>query len=503
MRTPIAVLVSSVLTAGAIALSPVSADAADRPIALTRGHIDAFEVTYDQASSKLKLRVKDDTELYSDGAVYRDPSTVVIDADQERAAFEVPDGLDPEFDFLGDPGDTFYMLPEVQDPELPWPGWSTERLRSTLPGVSTANDAVSLELDIDGPGDVHTFMSGSFGEVQNRFINTADAAPDRIPVGSNNHVHTTWVFTEPGTYTMSVTPTATLSAGGTVTGDPASYEFHVGDPLAPITPVNTDAPKITGTAVVGTKLFGGDGVWKPNPTDFERAWLRDGQPIDDTNDSFYIVTAADAGHQLTYRTTARVGRTKASAVSAAVAIPGPDAAAASGLPSISGSAKVGGTVTATPGTWNVSGLSHSYQWLRDAQPIAGATGASYAPTAGDHRRGLSVRVTASTAGRPDGSATSSPVTVGTGDKLRATVKPKVSGTPKVGRTLKVSPGRWTTLATSYTYRWKAGGKTIKGATKRTLKLKRAQKGKKITVQVTARSTGHTAGTASGSTKKVK
>lgn len=505
MRRPLSAVVSSALAVGTLVVLPgaAAAGATDRPFALSRGHVDAFEVTYDRTSSRLELQVKDDTELYTDTTAFRDPADVVIDADEERAAFTVPDGLDPEFDFLGEPGDTVYMLPEVQDAELPWPGWSTERLRSTLPGVSTANDAVSLDLDVEGPGEVHTFMSGPFGEVQNRFVNTADAAPDRIPVGSNNHVHTSWVFTEPGTYSMSVTPTAKLAAGGTVTGAPASYEFHVGEPLAPIVPVNTATPAIFGTPAVGSSLFAGDGRWTPYPTAFERQWLRDGQPIRGADGYEYVVTAADAGAQLSFRTTARIGRSTATAVSSPVAAPGPDPAAATSAPTISGVAKVGGAVMATPGTWNLGNLSYRYQWMRDGSPIAGATSTSYRPTTFDYRRGLSVRVTASSQGLPDGTSVSSAVTVGIGSKLRVTSKPRIAGTPKVGRTLKVSNGRWSVSPTSYTYRWRAGGKAIRGATKRSLKLKKAQKGKKITVQITARSTGHESGTTSRSTKKVK
>jgi hypothetical protein len=170
---------------------------------------------------------------------------------------------------------------------------------------------------------------------------------------------------------------------------------------------------------------------------------------------------------------------------------------------VSGSFAVGKTLQASPGTWNADGLAFSYQWMRDGQPIAGATGTSLALSAADHRRGVSVQVTATGALRPAASALSAARAIGTGAKLRYTTKPKITGSRKVGRTLKVSPGRWSPAATSYTYRWKANGKTIKGATKRTLKLKKAQKGKRITVTVTAKRTGHASGTASRSVGTVK
>jgi beta-glucosidase len=67
--------------------------------------------------------------------------------------------------------------------------------------------------------------------------------------------------------------------------------------------------------------------------------------------------------------------------------------------------------------------------------------------------------------------------------------PKITGTASVGKTLKIAKGTWTKGA-KFTYRWYANGKAIKGATKASLKLKAAQKGKKITVRVTGKLSGY-------------
>jgi hypothetical protein len=95
------------------------------------------------------------------------------------------------------------------------------------------------------------------------------------------------------------------------------------------------------------------------------------------------------------------------------------------------------------------------------------------------------------------------VTVAKGDAPKATKPPVISGTAKVGRTLKASAGTWSPAATSYGYQWYAGGKAISGATKSSLVLKAAQQGKKITVKVIAHRTGHKDGSAlSAATKAV-
>ena len=80
-------------------------------------------------------------------------------------------------------------------------------------------------------------------------------------------------------------------------------------------------------------------------------------------------------------------------------------------PSVKGSPVVGKTVTADAGFWNQDGLSFSYQWLRDGEPIAGATAQTYRVSSADRGAKLSVQVTATPASGPAGVATSEPVTV--------------------------------------------------------------------------------------------
>ena len=75
-------------------------------------------------------------------------------------------------------------------------------------------------------------------------------------------------------------------------------------------------------------------------------------------------------------------------------------------------------------------------------------------------------------------------------KIAVTKAPKISGTAKVGKTLKAKKGSWKPAPTKYTYQWKRNGKAITKATKSTYKLKKADAGKKITVTVTASRSGY-------------
>ena len=156
-------------------------------------------------------------------------------------------------------------------------------------------------------------------------------------------------------------------------------------------------------------------------------------------------------------------------------------------PSINGTAQVGKTVTAATGSWT-SGTSFSYQWLKNGAPIAGATKAGYAIPASLAGAKLSVKVTGSKAGYTAVSKTSAQKVVA--KAALATHKPAIKGTAQVGKKLSAAPGKWTS-GTAFKYQWNRNGKAIKGATKATYKVAKADIGKKLTVTVTGSKAGYT------------
>lgn len=90
-------------------------------------------------------------------------------------------------------------------------------------------------------------------------------------------------------------------------------------------------------------------------------------------------------------------------------------------PLITGAVRVGKTVSVNEGRWSVSGVTYAYQWNRNGQPIAGATGERYKLVAADASKTLTVTVTASKDGYTDGSATSA------GRVVKAAAKPGAIG----------------------------------------------------------------------------
>jgi hypothetical protein len=80
-------------------------------------------------------------------------------------------------------------------------------------------------------------------------------------------------------------------------------------------------------------------------------------------------------------------------------------------PTITGTPEVGKRLTAHPGTWDVTGLSFSYQWQADGVDIHGATSAKYTVKRADEGKQLTVVVTASKRGLPSATAVSAAVQV--------------------------------------------------------------------------------------------
>jgi surface-anchored protein len=207
-------------TAGALvvatAVAPGPAFAAEQ-VVLSKGHVDAVDVHYDDGA--LSLKVRDDTVS---PAVTRDPADVVFHA-LPGSQTTVPDV--PSYAFLGPPGTPVWVLPQVQDADLLWPGWET----LNLPTGVFAGEKVELSLvGVQGPGRVSVFVNDPFGGAQVLF-RSDDGLPDAIDVATRVHAHANWAFSATGRYTLKFQADATLTNGTPVSTGPVDYTFVVGD----------------------------------------------------------------------------------------------------------------------------------------------------------------------------------------------------------------------------------------------------------------------------------
>ncbi|MCU1532138.1 MAG: hypothetical protein JWO49_1709, partial [Arthrobacter sp.] len=160
------------------------------------------------------------------------------------------------------------------------------------------------------------------------------------------------------------------------------------------------------------------------------------------------------------------------------------------VPAITGTARVGSTLTAKAGTWAPAPVTLKYQWKANGVSIAGATAATYKPLAAHVGKKLTVTVTGTKTGYT-ATAKTSAATAAVAAALALTAPvPGITGTAKVGSTLTAKAGIWGPAPVTLTYRWKANGLSIAGATAATYKPVAAHAGKKLTVTVTGTKTGY-------------
>ncbi|MET1154243.1 excalibur calcium-binding domain-containing protein [Arthrobacter sp.] len=262
------------------------------------------------------------------------------------------------------------------------------------------------------------------------------------------------------------------------------------------------APRVTGTAKVGYTLRANPGTWTPAPVSLRYQWYRAGVAIFGATAATYKPTNADAGSTLTVRVIAsKTGYTtvgKPSAPTASVvkdSLTGP-------VPRITGTAKVGYTLSANPGTWTPAPVSLRYQWYRAGVAIFGATAATYKPTNADAGSTLTVRVIASKTGYTTVGKPSAPTAVVAKGSLMGSA-PWITGVFEVGYTLTANAGTWSPAPVALRYQWYRSKVAIAGATGATHTLANADAGATITVKLIVSRTGYvTVGATSPATLRI-
>lgn len=250
------------------------------------------------------------------------------------------------------------------------------------------------------------------------------------------------------------------------TGQGIRYAEQVANELSAtigLAPVNTGPPEvrdsqdaqITGSPFVTDTLRASTGTWANQPTNYTYQWQRcdtagsSCAQIDGATSQNYQLASSDYGHRIRVEITASNAYGQTSEISPPTAIVAVRDPINTDPPTISGSTVVGGTLSATTGTWLGANLTYAYQWQRcdnagaNCTTIAGATGSSYTTTQTDAGARLRVRVIA-TQGDRSSQATSTPTAAITAP-LTMTVAPSIGGnnTREDGQpTLSANAGGW-------------------------------------------------------------
>ena len=166
--------------------------------------------------------------------------------------------------------------------------------------------------------------------------------------------------------------------------------------------------------------------------------------------------------------------------------------AATGAPTISGTAQVGEILTAsTSGIADEDGLDNAaftYQWLADNTEVAGATGSTYTLVEADEGKAITVQVSfTDDAGHDETLTSTATATVEAPPNNPATGAPTISGTAQVGETLTADTSGIADADgldnAAFTYQWLSDDAEVAGATGSTHTLADADEGKAIKVQV--------------------
>ncbi len=167
-------------------------------------------------------------------------------------------------------------------------------------------------------------------------------------------------------------------------------------------------------------------------------------------------------------------------------------------PTITGTARVGETLTAQNGTWSNGPTAFQYQWQRcnasgaACTNIAGAVEKTYLLTSADSGRTMRVRVTGINAEGAVNARSAPTAAVAPSAAPRNSARPTITGEPEVGQELTAEDGTWTNTPTSFAYQWQRCDidavtcVDVAGATGNTYGVRAADVGFRVRVEVTAR-----------------
>jgi surface-anchored protein len=143
------------------------------------------------------------------------------------------------FGFLGNAGDTIWILTQAQNEDLLFLGYGADG----IPDSVFVDNQVKVTLkSVTGPGDFFSYLTDSFGNPQVLF-NSRDGITnsDFALVQSGGDKHLNWAFSQSGDYAVTVEVSGTLARTNTVVSSgPVTFSFSVLKPRVLLTVEHTD-----------------------------------------------------------------------------------------------------------------------------------------------------------------------------------------------------------------------------------------------------------------------
>lgn len=395
---------------------------------------------------------------------------IVIDVyDMEDAEWQQPTGQFP----APDPDrDAFRSLHEYDVLFLRYPESGAEDYL----GATNYNEAwfpiAGTGTVVGGAPWVSLLMHEWLHDVVNHYPASTLGWPDgdvhgrcNYPVYCTGNANTS--FAELMAYFADMSRGKVRRADGTYAGMvPGEYRL-AGTPAHPMPrPSLVAAPAISGTGKPGDTLTCSAGTWSNQPTSYSFQWYRptSGTFVSGATDATYVPRREDGftiGCSVTAISPAGVASTW---VYKALDLgPKPEVVTA---PTITGSGRIGDTLTCNTGTWSLDPTRFTFQWFRSDpsyHSIPGATTPTYVPTVDD---GFSIACLVSAINDNGPNHAWAFKELDRGPKPEALVPPEITGSGLPGQPLLCSQGTWGNAPTSYSYHWYSHttGTYILGAT---------------------------------------
>ena len=335
----------------------------------------------------------------------------------------------------------------------------------------------------DAPTSVSASRNGSLASPGDLTKATVTFVAPTQPYGVDAQISTYTATSTPG----SITGTITQKDAGPITVNgltsTTNYTFTVNatnragtSPNSSASnsigslPLNTVAPAVTGSTILGSILTTTTGTWTGSPTPtYTYQWQRAGVNIGSATNSTYTTVNADLTYILKCVVTASnsTGAVAQNSNNTTEIISIPVNTLA---PAVTGTATVGQILTTTDGTWTgYPTPTYTYQWQRAGVNIGSATNSTYTLVNADSASTISCVVTATNSASTVTASSNSTSTV-TGAPVNY-VSPAISGVGSVGQVLTCSTGSWYGYPRpTYTYQWQRAGVDISGATTNTYTL---------------------------------
>ena len=213
---------------------------------------------------------------------------------------------------------------------------------TVVAATGTLSTAVPTISGTSAVGELLTANAGTWGPAP------VDLTYQWKSAGANISGGTSSVLEIPAT---SLGATITVTVTGTKTGYTTASQTSIATAAVAAGTLFGPTPMISGSAVVGSMLTANPGAWGPSPVALTYQWKSNGSNITGATTANLTIPAASLGQTITVVVTGtKTAYTTASKESAATAtVANPIGTLTTSVPTITGTAKVGSTLTANAG----------------------------------------------------------------------------------------------------------------------------------------------------------